>query len=72
MLNQYGVSPTIIRLNERTGTSAELLGWGIWIANDRFLDRANTPSKQRFLAHVQAQQQARVLEEGKDATGARL
>lgn len=56
------------------GTPAEVLGWGIWLANDRWLDRANTPSKARCLAHLQAHEQkgqeAGALEEGKDA-GAR-
>lgn len=50
-----------------------MLGWGIWLANDRWLDRANTPSKGRFLAHLQAHEQTRqeagALEEGKDAGG---
>lgn len=48
-----------------------MLGWGIWLANDRWLDRANTPSNARFLAHQQAYEQqrreARAVEEGKEA-----
>ncbi len=52
------------------GTPANLLGWGIWISNDRFLDRMNTPAQRRAAALITQQQRPAgeaVVEEGEGA-----